>query len=64
MKGHKEKKQEACQGGTLPADFRELEMAAEPMHRILREKYTPHHRIIVDCEGVRVVSDEIFQPLA
>lgn len=58
------KKQEARpEIDMLPADFRELGEAAQPLYQLLKAKYTPHHRIIVDYDGVKVASDEIFCPL-
>ena len=51
------KKQEARpEIDMLPADFRKLGEAAQPLYQLLKANYTPHHRIIVAYDGVSVES--------
>lgn len=38
----------------------ELKMASAELYKFWKERCMPHEAILVDCYGVKVVSDEVF----
>jgi hypothetical protein len=47
-----------------PDKFEELKTLALPLYDWLCKNYCPHTSIIIEYDGIRVVDDNMFLPLA
>ena len=42
----------------------EIEKITKPIVEYLKKNYNPHTSVIIDCNSIRVVSDEVSIPLS
>lgn len=42
--------------------IKELEELAKPLNEWLQKNFSPHHKIIIECDGAEVVAGEIGVP--
>lgn len=43
--------------------IKEIEEITKPIIEYLKKNYNPHTSIIIDCNSIRVVSDEVSIPI-